>query len=153
MSVLDENLVITNADVNNADECISLAADLLLQNGYVREGYKEAVLAREAVYPTGLPGNKIAVAIPHTENTFVNKPAVAVIIPKKPIRFRAMGTEDVWVDCEIIFPLVVKDSKMQVQMLKRMMKVISDSDLLTKVRDAKTTTEIVEYLNILNDET
>lgn len=149
MSVLDENLIILDLDVNTAEECIQEAGEVLLKNGYVNEGYVEAVIAREKQYPTGLQGNKIAIAIPHTEVEFVNKPAVGVIVPKQPIKFCAMGTKDEYLDCELIFPLVVKNPHMQVEMLKRMMKVMQDSDLLEKVKNSKSKEEVIQLLSIL----
>lgn len=149
MSVLDENLIILDLDVDTAEECIQKAGSVLLKNGYVNEGYVEAVIAREKQYPTGLQGNKIAIAIPHTEVEFVNKPAVGVIVPKRPIKFCAMGTKDEYLDCELIFPLVVKNPHMQVEMLKRMMKVMQDSELLEKIKNSKSKEEVIQLLSIL----
>ena len=81
MKLLDEELVILDADVRTAEECIRLAGEAFLQKGYVKEPYIQAVVERERVYPTGLPGKGIAIAIPHTNNTYVNKPAIGVVIP------------------------------------------------------------------------
>lgn len=149
MSVLDENLIMLDLDVDTAEECIQEAGTVLLKNGYVNEGYVEAVIAREKQYPTGLQGTKIAIAIPHTEVEFVNKPAVGVIVPKRPIKFCAMGTNDEYLDCELIFPLVVKNPHMQVEMLKRMMKVMQDSDLLENIKNSKSKEEVIQLLSIL----
>lgn len=151
MAVLDKNLIILSADVNNAQECISLGGKILEDNGYVTQGYVEAVLERESVFPTGLMGKEMSIAIPHTESTFVNKPAVAVIIPKKPVKFLAMGSKDQYLDCEIIFPLVVKDAHMQVEMLRKMMKVIQNSALLKQIKEAKSEEEVLQYLAELNE--
>lgn len=151
MAVLDKNLIVLSADVDTAQECIALGGRILMDNGYVRDGYIEAVIKREKVFPTGLQGKEMSIAIPHTENTYVNKPAVAVIIPKKPIKFLAMGTTDHYLECEIVFPLVVKDSRMQVEMLKKMMKVIQNSELLKQIKEAKTEEEVLLYLSELNE--
>lgn len=151
MNFLDEKLIVLSADVKNAQECITLGGKLLKENGFVNDGYVQAVLEREKHFPTGLQGKEMAIAIPHTENTFVNKPAVGVIIPKKPIRFLAMGSTDTYLDCEIVFPLVVKDSRMQVKMLKHMMHIIQDSALLKKIKASKSTCEVFNYLAALNE--
>lgn len=149
--VLDENLIVLDADVETAEDCIKLGGKLLLENGYVKPGYIEAVIEREKVFPTGLRGKEIAIAIPHTENTFVNKPAVAVIIPKKKVEFCAMGTNNNKLNCEIVLPLVVKDPHKQVDMLKQIMRIIQDTQLLRSIRSAKNKEEILDYLSILND--
>lgn len=150
-NVIDESLIIIGADVKTAEDCIKLGGETLLKNGCVKEKYVDAVLAREKVFPTGLQGEKIGLAIPHTDNTFVKKPAVAVIIPKEPVRFHAMGgTQDDYVDCSIILPLAVKDSKNQLMMLKKITKIVGDSTLLEKIINSKDKREILTYLANLN---
>ena len=101
MRLLDEELVILDADVKTAEDCIRLGGTIFYEKGYVKDGYTQAVIDREKVYPTGLPGKGVAIAIPHTNNTYVNKPAVGVIVPREPVRFCAMGTKDVWLDCSM----------------------------------------------------
>ena len=39
MKLLDEELVILDADVRTAEECIRLAGEAFLQKGYVKEPY------------------------------------------------------------------------------------------------------------------
>ncbi|SHO50626.1 PTS sugar transporter subunit IIA [Anaerocolumna xylanovorans] len=151
MKLLDENLIILNADVNTAEECIRLIGQLFQEYGYVNEGYSDAVAAREKEYPTGLPGEGIAIAIPHTNNKFVNKPCVGVVIPRQPVSFGVMGTKDDRVACEVVIPMVIKDSKMQITMLQEMMKIIQDGALLKKIREAKSKGEVLEYLHNLED--
>ena len=65
-TLLDERLVVLDADVSSAEDCIRLMAGLFEQYGYVQPGYGDAVAAREKEYPTGLPGKGINLAIPHT---------------------------------------------------------------------------------------
>lgn len=149
MKLLDEELILIDADASTAEECIRLSGTMFFKHGYVKEEYIQAVVDREMVYPTGLPGKEIAIAIPHTNNQFVNKPAVGVIIPKEPIPFCAMGTKDQWLKCEVIIPLVIKDSDMQITMLKQMMKIIQDSEILKKIRDSKDKRVILDCLKTL----
>lgn len=151
MKLLNKDLIIMNADVFSAEQGIRLAADLFLKYGYVKEGYGDAVVEREKNYPTGLPGKGINIAIPHTNNKLVNKPGIAVIIPKKPVKFTMMGTDDEILDCEIIIPLVVFDSHMQINMLKKMMKIIQNGELLKMIRDSKSKEEILACLISLEE--
>ena len=150
--LLDENLITMNADVETAEDCIRLAAGLFEKYGYVKPGYGDAVVEREAVYPTGLPGKGINIAIPHTNNTLVNRPAVGVVVPNKPIKFSMMGMKDNVLDCDIILPLVVKDSHQQIDMLKKMMKIIQNSELLMRIKDSRTKEEIIQCLSSLEEE-
>ena len=110
-TLLDERLVVLDADVETAEDCIRLMAGLFEKYGYVKPGYGDAVAEREKGFPTGLPGKGINLAIPHTNNALVNKPAVGVIIPRKPVEFAMMGQKDTKLSCEVVLPLVVQDSK------------------------------------------
>jgi PTS system galactitol-specific IIA component len=147
--LLNEDLIILDADVNSAEGCILMMGSLFERYGYVKEGYSSAVIKREVEYPTGLPGKIINIAIPHTNSELVNKATVGVIIPKEPVVFRMMGMKDKEVGCELIMPLVVKDPKHQLDMLKKIMKIIQNGELLKKVRDSKSKKEVIDFLSIL----
>jgi galactitol PTS system EIIA component len=151
-TLLDERLIILNADVHSADECIRLLADRFEEYGYVKPGYGDAVIEREKDLPTGLPGKKINIAIPHTNSSLVIKPAVGVIIPRNPVEFRMMGNKESVLSCDVIMPLVVKDSKQQIGMLKKIMKIIQDSELLKRIQNSGSVAEVMECLGSLEDE-
>lgn len=151
-SLLDERLIILDADVNSAEDCIRLMSDRFEECGYVNPGYGSAVIEREKNLPTGLPGKEINFAIPHTNNQLVIKPAVGVIIPREPVEFSMMGNKETKLKCELIMPLVVKDSKQQIGMLKKMMKLIQNSELLKQIKNSKSRTDIMNCLSSLEDE-
>ena len=151
-TLLDERLVVLDADVETAEDCIRLMAGLFEKYGYVKPGYGDAVAEREKGFPTGLPGKGINLAIPHTNNALVNKPAVGVIIPRKPVEFAMMGQKDTKLSCEVVLPLVVQDSKRQVAMLKKMMKIIQDSELLLRIKNSASKEEIIQCLSSLEEE-
>lgn len=152
-TLLDERLVVLDADVRTAEDCIRLMAGLFEQYGYVKPGYGDAVAAREQEYPTGLPGKGINLAIPHTNSLLVSRPAVGVIVPQRPVRFAMMGMKETQLDCELVMPLVIQDSKRQLEMLKKMMKIIQDGPLLRKIRDSKDKAEILSCLSSLDETT
>lgn len=149
-SLLDERLIILNADVKDAEDCIRLMASSFEELGYVQPGYADAVIQREKTHPTGLPGKGINIAIPHTDNSLVNKPAVGVIVPCRPVEFSMMGMKETKLMCEVVIPLVVKDSKQQIAMLKKMMEVIQNSALLKQIRNSTSKLEVIDCLSILN---
>ena len=150
-TLLDERLVVLDADVSSAEDCIRLMAGLFEQYGYVQPGYGDAVAAREKEYPTGLPGKGINLAIPHTNNQLVNAPAVGVIIPRRPVEFAMMGMKEKKLSCEVVIPLVVQDTKRQLAMLKKMKKIIQDGELLRRLRDSKDKAEILGCLSSLEE--
>ena len=149
--LLDERLVFIDADVKTSEEAIRLMAERLQECGYVNEGYADMVIAREKVFPTGLPGKAMSIAIPHTDPTLVNKPAIGVIIPKGSVEFDMMGEIGTKLDVKLIMPLVIKNSDQQIELLKAMMHVIQDSERLTKIRESKDKAEIMELLSSLEE--
>lgn len=150
--MLDERLIVLDADVHSAEDCIRLMAARFREYGYVKPGYEDAVIEREKSLPTGLPGKGVNLAIPHTNSELVIKPAVGVILPREPVAFGMMGTEGTKLDCGVILPLVVKDPKQQIGMLKRMMTIIQDGELLTRMKNSKSKAEILDCLSSLEGE-
>lgn len=151
MKVIDEDLIVLDADVSTDKESIDLAGSIFLKKGYVLEGYAEAAKSREVSFPTGLDTGNIAIAIPHTDPAFATHTAVGCIIPKHPVKFTAMGTVDTILNCEIIFPIIVNKEKDQVRMLKELMYIFNSSEALKKIRGATSTQEVLEVLDILNE--
>lgn len=152
MKVLNENLVHIGVDVSTSEEAIDYMSNILLESGYVKEGYKEKILEREKSFPTGLIGKGLGIAIPHTVPGYTIKPAVCVLIPKRPVRFIMMGTEDKVIPAEIIMQMVIKDPKMQLSMLKKMMGLLKDVEKLQKIHSSKDKKEILKLLSFLEEE-
>ena len=126
-------------------------AGRLQECGYVNEGYADMVIAREKVFPTVLPGKEMSIAIPHTDPTLVNKPAIGVIVPKESVEFSMMGEPEHKLEVKLIMPLVIKDSGQQIELLKAMMHVIQDSDRLAKIRASRNKAEILDLLSSLEE--
>ena len=151
--LLDERLVRLDADVKTAEEAIHLMANRLEELGYVRPGYGDMVCEREKTFPTGLPGKTMAIALPHTNPDLVNKPAIGVIVPKESVPFKMMGAPDAdeMLDVKLIMPLVIKDPNTQLSLLKAMMNVIQDGELLEHIRASHDAAEIISSLQMLEE--
>lgn len=149
--LLDERLIILDADVSTSEEAIRLMAGRLQELGYVEEGYGDMVCEREKVFPTGLPGKTMAIALPHTDPTLVNKAAVGVIVPKQSVPFKMMGGPETELDVRLIMPLVIKDPENQLSLLKAMMGVIQDGELLERIRASHDAAEIIECLQVIEE--
>ncbi|AEB07378.1 putative PTS IIA-like nitrogen-regulatory protein PtsN [Coriobacterium glomerans PW2] len=145
-SLLHTDLIILDAEVASAEEAIRLMGDRLEKLGFVTEGYADMVCDREKTYPTGLPGASWAIALPHTDPTLVIRPAVGVIVPREPVEFKMMGAPDTTLDVRLIMPLVIKDANSQLSLLKTMMGVIADAQLLERIRRSRDPREIIELL-------
>lgn len=102
----------------------------LLAKKLVTNTYPQAVKDREVKFPTGLPTEPVGVAIPHTDPKYVINNAVSVAVLKRPIEMTVMGTTSEKVKVSIIFLLSLSQSNKQLNILKRIMSVVQDQDLL-----------------------
>jgi len=147
--MLDLDLVLLHMEAETSNEIIQNLGALMLSKGYVKDSYIEAVLERERNLPTGLPIGDFCVAIPHTDSGHVNQSNIAITTLKKPSVFHSMVNPEEKLNVEVVFLLAVKDPNLQIQLLKNLMSVFQNKELLIKVRDASSKEEISELLSCL----
>ena len=82
-------------NMKTKEEALSYLADKLSSKGIVKESYKQAIIDREHVFPTGLQFEAYGIAIPHTDVEHVNKEQIALMTLKEAVSFYQMGTNDV----------------------------------------------------------
>ena len=70
-------------------------------------------------------------AIPHTDPHHVIRPALAGLVPTRPLTFGELGGQDRTVDAELVLMLLVTDPKEQVSLLARLITVLRAPDLGT----------------------
>jgi PTS system galactitol-specific IIA component len=146
LKLLDQNLVMINLEADTQQEALEKLAGRLYETGYVKDTYAQAILEREKVFPTGLPTEGYGVAIPHTDVEHVHKPAVALGILQKPVKFNLMGdlNPESQVDVQIMFMLAIKEPHMQLELLQDIMEMIQDQELLKKMVEAKNVEALIQ---------
>jgi len=130
----------------NRESVLREMARYLESKGLVKPTYAQSVVDRENTYPTGIPSEPIAVAIPHSERGDVLK--TAVLIGRKKgsgIIFRRIDDPDIEVNAEVIFMLAVDSNQGQLDTISKIMELIQDSKLIETITKADTT-EIIETL-------
>lgn len=142
---IEEELAIIELEADSKEQVLQQLGSRLIRQGYVKEGFIESILQREVAYPTGLPTEPYGVAIPHTDGDMVNRSTVAFASLKKPVPFLMMGTDDKLVDVKLIFMLALKSPDDQLEMLQKLMGLIQDTDMVSKLVRIKS----VEALNEL----
>jgi PTS system galactitol-specific IIA component len=142
--MLGEALVYIFNEAVTKEEAIRRLASLLHDEGYVKDSFCDAVLAREEVFPTGLPTEPVGVAIPHTDTEHVNRSALAVGILKQPVVFTEMGTDDGQVKVEIITMMAISDPSAVMPVLRDLAMVYQDPDFLSRLKAAKDQTGILD---------
>lgn len=144
--MLKKELILLNMDCKDSQEAIRELAQAFVKEGAVKESFVEAVLEREKNYPTGLPAVAFDIAIPHTVSKHVIQPAMAVGVLKKPVEFHQMGSPDIILHPQILFMLAISDPKEQLSLLRRIMKLLQNKELLSGVKNAKSPDEVLRLL-------
>lgn len=147
--MIDLDLVLLDMEAKTSRDVIGKLGKLMLSKNDVKDSYIEAVIAREEELPTGLSIGDFYVAIPHTDSNHVNKSSIAIATLKSPVEFREMVDPDKKINVELVFLLAVKDPKEQVTLLKSLMSVFQNKQLLMKLRTAKEKTEVAELLKTI----
>jgi len=144
---LSEELILVKQSVSNKVELLSKMADLLYRHGHVKDSYKEALLSREEVFPTGLNTQVSGVAIPHADSAHVNHSAIAMATLHQPVDFQAMDNPNNTVPVEIVIMLAIKEPKSQLVMLQNIMRILQQNDILVSIKAADSAAEVMEILS------
>lgn len=129
------------------EDILSHMAACLFRHGYTKASYREAVLERERVYPTGLNGETIGIAIPHTDVEHVIKPAVCLCILKEPVAFHLMGGEGTeTVPVSVIFMLALREPDKQLELLQLIVTMLEQEHYLQALVQCRSTAEVLPIL-------
>jgi PTS system galactitol-specific IIA component len=96
----------------------------LVERGFVRATFLEALTKREHDFPTGVDFGHFAIAIPHIDPEHVVQPSALVCRSASPVTFRAMDNPDRELACRLtIWPLVT-DPQTQVPLLSSVLRAL-----------------------------
>lgn len=133
----------------SSTEVISHLSQLLLDGGYVRDSFAEAVLAREKKMPTGLPLNgKINAAIPHTDIEHILKPSLALATLVEPVTFQNMISPDEAVSVQLVFVLALNQPKTQIEMLQKIASILQQTETVARLIKANNFQDVQQILSV-----
>jgi PTS system galactitol-specific IIA component len=144
--LFDENIVLVELNGTSREDLLTTLTQALVQAGYVQPEYVDAVLEREKDFPTGLPTEPVAVAIPHGSPECVIKSGVAVGVLSNPVAFQEMGTPTNTVDVRLVFVLAIREVESQTEILQRFMQIFQARALLEQLCVARKPENIVKLL-------
>lgn len=137
--LLRKELVQVHKTYPDRETALRTIAQSFVDLGVVKESYPQAIIDREAIYPTGVPADAFAIAISHCDTEHVNEGAIGAVVLDEPVKFEMMGGMPGGpLDVQIIFMLAIKDPNAQVPLLQKMMQLIQNSELLKKIKAADT---------------
>lgn len=138
-SVYYDTIILENMTTREA--VIGCLANYLLQKGYVNDQYQAETLAREEVYPTGLPTKPIGIAVPHSKAENVIKPAIILGISKEPVAFAEMGNANATVQAGLVFLLALQGENRHLNYLKNIVDFCKQESNLVRLYQASSQQE------------
>ncbi len=141
------DLMFAHLKVDSREELLKIMADAVRAEGFASDDYYQALLDREAEFPTALPVPG-GVAIPHTSAQYVSTNTIAVATLDTPVQFHEMGADpDSLIDVTVVFLLVLSDGTQHVTLLSQLIAKIQSDDFLGQIKTAKTADAIVSVLD------
>ncbi|WP_315073157.1 PTS sugar transporter subunit IIA [uncultured Clostridium sp.] len=144
---INKNLIKVNLPCKDRNELFQMMHDEVFKYGYVESTYLDGLISRENVFPTGIKLTNYNVAIPHTDAIHVKEEFIAIAVPKSPIKFKLMEDETQEEEISLIFMLGLNKPHDQLEVLKELMEVIQQEDLVKQIIEAKDQDQIENLLN------
>lgn len=126
---MSQLFVRTGIEFNTCQEALAHIGEEMLAKGVVHDSYPQALLEREAVFPTGIALERHAVAIPHCEAIHARSPAIYLIRPDKPVKFQ-QADDDAEIGVSLIIALIVENPTAQLKLLRRLFSELQNPNVL-----------------------
>lgn len=130
-------------DERSKEDLLKRMAAVLIQKGLVYPDYTEAVMAREKIFPTGLPTKGISIAIPHTDAKHVKRPFMLVGVLDQEIEFEVMAGEGEKIGVNLVFMLAIKEAAQQVEMLQKLILMCQKEENLIQLKEGHNVKKIL----------
>ena len=147
--IVYKDLIQLDLDVRNTDELFEVMSGRLMELGYVTGDFLESIKEREKEYPTALPIEPYAVAIPHTDPECIKNAFIACIRLKEPSPWREMAANEVVHMVRFVFLLGFKQEAVgdaHVELLQILVNNCQRPDVMERLRQAA---NIEAYFNLV----
>lgn len=144
MNFLEKNLIKLGVEVNNAEEAIATAGQLLLDEELIEPSYIEAM---KQAYQKNGPYFVLApqIAIPHARpEDGVNEAAVSLVQLKEPISFGHAINDPV----RLVFGLGAASSSDHLTLLRRLTTLLNDTNNIDQLLRATTVDDIKKVIEM-----
>lgn len=136
-----EELIQLDWDVENQEQFFERIFKKLLEKGFVKETFLEAIKEREKNYPTALNIEPYPIAIPHVDPEHIIKPFIAVTRLKNPIKWCEIATSDVEREVKFIFLLGFLKSNEHIVLLQTLLENCQKENIMEQLTNIDTIEE------------
>lgn len=143
---LDSELIKVDLEADSSTDVFKQLGGLLIEKGYAKDTYIDALIEREKKFATGLDIGNFGVAIPHTDASHIIKGGTGIATLSKPVNWIQLGTDDDHIDVNIVFMLAVKDPNKHLTFLQKIIQIFQDKDTMEKIVQEKNPKKIIEII-------
>lgn len=117
---------IWHSEANSTNDLFKEIGARLIDAKVAKSSFIEALITREAAYPTGLDFGHIQVALPHADCDHILHPGFLLVRHAHPITFQAMGDANTPVITQCSLWPLVRDPNTQVETLGKLIELFQD---------------------------
>lgn len=145
--IFDSSLVVRFDEAGlTTSDIESKLADVLFEHGYVKDSYKQAILDREAGFPTAFDVSGMNIAMPHCDVAHVEKGAICMGVLANPIDWRRMDDPEATCAVSLVVMLALNEAHAHLEMLQKVVGLVQDQELVAKVVAASTEQEVYDLV-------
>lgn len=144
--ILKKECIIGMIEAPTKEKALRMMSERLLELGFVKESFVEAIQDREANFPSGLPMEDIKIAIPHTDADHVNQSVLCFARLSENVEFSVMGAPEEKIPVRLVSMFALKEKKKIGDLLETLITTYQDNDVLQSLIDAKDENEIYDIL-------
>ena len=145
--LIAEEWVFVDFSADSFQDLVDRMACRLEAAGYVKDTFRDALLQREAEYPTGLRFETFGVSIPHTDEIHVIKEGIVVVKLKEPITVTEIATIDNQLDVKYVFMLLLKKADSHADLLQKLVMLFTDQMCMKRLDEEKTVEGVYRIIN------
>lgn len=141
------SLVVSFSEEDLSTEDVERAlAETLREAGYVKDSYAQAIIDREANFPTALEVGELNVAMPHCDIEHVNEGAICVGILHHSVDWRRMDDTDATCPVSLVVMLALNEAHAHLEMLQKVIGLVQDQARVAQVLAAESPDVAYELL-------
>lgn len=143
---IHEDLIFLDWEAKNRKDLFGKVAEILKNGDYIEDGFLDYLNNREDEYPTALEIDHYSVAIPHGDPQYIKRPFIAIIRLVDPITMYKMEDATESTQVKLFFLLGLKEGNAHLDILRQVIKLIQDGQIITHLETAKSTEKIMDIL-------